>query len=69
MGTLGVRDDQLACRSVFKDFTEGALTILAGSLFLNGTARMVKENWRHPCWWVGCMKVDFMGNSRFNVAF
>ncbi len=34
-----------ASRGVLKDFTEDALTILAGSLFQNGTARIVKANW------------------------
>ncbi len=35
-----------ASRSALKDFTEDALTIAAGSLFKNWTARMVKANWR-----------------------
>ncbi len=47
MGTSGNRD--------FKDFTEDALTISAGSSFQNGTARIVKANRRrrvqHRCWW------------------
>ncbi len=36
-------------------FPEEALTISAGSLFQNETARIVKANWRrrvqHRCWW------------------
>ncbi len=42
MGTSGNRDCQRASRSALKDFTYDALTISAGSLFRNGTARMVK---------------------------
>ncbi len=38
MGTSGNRDCQWVSRSVFKDFTEDALTNAAGSLFRNGTA-------------------------------
>ncbi len=79
MGTSGNRDCQRASRSALKDFTEDALTILAGNLFRNGTARIVKANWRrrvqHCCWWnlnawprspgrVGYTKVDAMENSR-----
>ncbi len=55
MGTSGNWDYQWASRSVLKDFTEEALTISAGNLFQNGTARIVKANWRrrvqHRCWW------------------
>ncbi len=55
MGTSGDSDCQRASRSDLKDFTEDALTISAGNLFQNGTARMVKANWRrrvqHRCWW------------------
>ncbi len=55
MGTSGNRDCQVASRSALKEFTEGALTISVGSLCQNGTARMVKANWRrrvqHRCWW------------------
>ncbi len=40
MGTSGNRDCQRASRSALKDFTDDALTISAGSLFQNGTARM-----------------------------
>ncbi len=40
MGTSGNRDCQWAPRSVLKGFTEDALTISAGSLFQNGTARI-----------------------------
>ncbi len=44
-----------ASKSVLKDFTEDALTISAGSLFQNWTARIVKANWRrrvkHCCTW------------------
>ncbi len=40
-------------RWVRRDFTEGALTISAGGLFQNETARIVKANWRqsvqHRC--------------------
>ncbi len=79
MGTSGNRDCQGASRSALKDFSDDALTISAGSLFQNGTARMVKANWRrrvqHRCWWnlnawprrpwgVGQTKVDAMENSR-----
>ncbi len=39
MGTSGNRDSQLASRSVLKDFTDDALTISAGSLIQDGTAR------------------------------
>ncbi len=46
MGTSGIRDCQWASRSVLKDYTGNALTTLAGSLFQNGTARMVKANWQ-----------------------
>ncbi len=46
MGTSGNGDCQLASRSVLKDFTKDALTVAVGSLFQNGTARMVKANWR-----------------------
>ncbi len=53
--------------------------VSAGSLFQNGTARILKANWRrcvqHCRWWnlyawprsplrVGCAKVDAMGNSK-----
>ncbi len=41
MGTSGNRDCQRASKSALKDFTDDALTISAGSLFQNGTARMV----------------------------
>ncbi len=55
MGTSGNSDCQWVSRSAFKDFTEDALTISAGNLFHNGTARMVKASWRrrvqHRCWW------------------
>ncbi len=34
----------LASRTALKDFTDDALTISTGSLFQNGTARMVKAN-------------------------
>ncbi len=46
MGTSGNSDCQWASRSALKDFTEDVLTISAGNLFQNGTARMVKANWR-----------------------
>ncbi len=46
MCASGNRDCQLASRSVLKDFTEDALTISAGNLFQNGTARMAKAYWR-----------------------
>ncbi len=55
MGASGNSDCQWTSRSVLKDFIEDALTTSAGSLFRNGTARMVKANWRgrvqHRCWW------------------
>ncbi len=55
MGTSGDRDCQRASRGALKDVTEDALTISAGTLFQNGTVRMVKANWRlrvqHRCWW------------------
>ncbi len=44
MGTSENRDCQWVSRSVLKDFTEDALTISAGSLFQNGTARIVKAH-------------------------
>ncbi len=58
---------------------DNALTTLAGSLFQNGTARMLKVYWRwwvkHVCWWnldvwprspvrVGGVKMLSMGNSK-----
>ncbi len=43
MGTSGNSDCQWASRSVLNDFTEDALTISAGNLFQNETARMVKR--------------------------
>ncbi len=46
MGTSGNRDCHWASRSVLKDFTEDALTISPGSLFQNGSVRIVKANWR-----------------------
>ncbi len=46
MGTSGNRDCQWASGSVLKDFTVSALTISAGSLFQNGTARNVKPDCR-----------------------
>ncbi len=42
MGASGNRDCQRASRSALKDFTDDALTISAGSLFQNGTARMAE---------------------------
>ncbi len=54
MGASGNSDYQWTSGSVLKDFIEDALTTSAGSLFRNGTARMVKANWRgrvqHLCW-------------------
>ncbi len=54
MGTSGNRDCQWASWSVLKDFTENALTISAGSLFQNGTVRIVtaygRQRVRHCCW-------------------
>ncbi len=79
MDTSRNRNRQLASRGVLKDFTEDALTVSAGSLFQNGTARIVKANWRrrlqHRFWWnlkvwprsslrVECAKVEAMGNSK-----
>ncbi len=53
MGALGNRDCPLASSSVLKDFTDDALTISAGSLFQNETARMLKAYWlqwaQHLC--------------------
>ncbi len=46
MGTSGNKGCQWRSSSVLKDFTEDALTISAGSLFHNGTALIVKANWR-----------------------
>ncbi len=40
MSTLGNRDCHWEPRSVLKDFAEDALTISAGSLFQNRTARI-----------------------------
>ncbi len=40
MGSSENRDCQWASGSVLKDFTEDALTISAGSLFQNRTARI-----------------------------
>ncbi len=54
-GYFGEQGLPVASRSVLKDFTKEALTISAGSLFQNGTARIMKANWRrcvqHRCWW------------------
>ncbi len=44
MGTSGNRDCQRASRGALKYFTDDALTNSAGSLFQNGTARMVNKN-------------------------
>ncbi len=53
MGTSGNSDCQWVFKSAWKDFTDDALTISAGNLFPNGTARIVKVNWRrreqHRC--------------------
>ncbi len=46
MGASGNSDCQCISRSVLKDFIKNALTTSAGSLFRNGTARLVKANWR-----------------------
>ncbi len=46
MGASGNRDCQWSSRSALKDFAENALTISAGSLFQNGTARSLKAYWR-----------------------
>ncbi len=46
MGSSENRDCLWASRSVLKDFIEEALTISDSSLFQNGTARIVKANWR-----------------------
>ncbi len=40
---FGEQGLQWSSRSVLKDFTEDALTISAGSLFQNGTARMLRS--------------------------
>ncbi len=54
MDTSGNRACQLASRGILKDFTDDVLTISAGSLFQNGTPRMLKAYWRqrvqHICW-------------------
>ncbi len=54
-GYFGEQDCQWASNSVLKDFTVDALSILAGSLFQNETAQMVKANWQrrvqHLCKW------------------
>ncbi len=42
MGTSGNGDCLLASRSALKDFTKDALIVSVGSLFQNGTARIVK---------------------------
>ncbi len=51
-----------------KGFTEDALTISAGSLFQNGTARFVKANWRrrvqHHCRWnLQAWPTGFIGSA------
>ncbi len=55
MGASGKRACQWVSRGVLKDFTEDALTISAGRLLQNGTAQIVKANWRrrvqHRSWW------------------
>ncbi len=43
MGTSGNRDCQSASRSVSKNFTEDVLTISAGNLFQNVTARILRR--------------------------
>ncbi len=54
MGALGHRDCRLVSRSELKDFTDKPLTISAGSLFENWSARLLYEYWRrwihHLCW-------------------
>ncbi len=77
MGTSGNKDCQWTSRAVLKDFTEDTLTISAGILYQNGTARMVKAYLRvqNLCWWnlwtwsrsplrVELVKEDSLWNSR-----
>ncbi len=66
MGVSGNRDSQLASRNVLNDFTDDALTASAGSIFQNGTARMLAAYWRRSSTsvWVGWVKMGSMGNSR-----
>ncbi len=65
MGTSGNRHYQQASRSALKDFADDALTISAGSLFQNGTARMVKANWR----WRVQHRVQHVENVLFDSFF
>ncbi len=46
MDTSGNSDSQLASGGVFNNFTGGALSISACSLFQNGTARMLNAYWQ-----------------------
>ncbi len=69
MGTSGNRDCQRASRSALKDFTDDALTISAGSLFQNGTARTASQLVELDC--VAALSLvgwkdegNAMGNSR-----
>ncbi len=54
-GSYGHFREQEQPVSVLNDFTDDALTISAGSLFQNGTVRVLKAYWRrrvkHLCWW------------------
>ncbi len=45
LGASGNSDSQFASKMVLNDFTGDALIISAGSLFKNGTSRMLKVHW------------------------
>ncbi len=64
MGATGNRDSQLVSRNVLNDFTDDTLAISAGSIFQNGTPRMLAAYWRRSSTsvWVGWVKMDSMGN-------
>ncbi len=64
MGASGNRDSQLASRNALNDLTGDALIISTGSIFQNGSARMLAAYWRRlsTSMWVGWVKMDSMGN-------
>ncbi len=56
MATYGNRGCQLSHRSVWKDFTDDALTISTGIFFQNETVRMQKA---YGCMWKGSFGCEF----------
>ncbi len=53
-GYFGEQGLPAGIQECLENFANDALTIVAGKLLRNGTARMVKANWRrrvqHRCW-------------------